>query len=161
MRVRLAGPDDFDGIFDLRTGLHAENALQDALGNRVPISEDKIRHMVMRALVPVEDRYPAWIGVIGSHDLIEAAVYLGVEQPWYSDALMLVERFVYIRPEYRQSTHFQDLIAWSKLQSDKSGIRPLIMGVITADREAAKCRLYRRHLGDPAGSTFLYTGRGI
>ncbi len=166
MSVRLAGPDDFDAIFDLRAGLHAENALRDALGNPFPLDDDKVRTILRRALHPKDEtgfagfRYPAWIGVIGSSDYIEGAVYLAADQPWYSTALFLGELFVYVRPEHRRSSHAQRLIEWSKRHSRKVGIQPLMIGIITQDREAAKSRLYRKQLGEPAGSVFLHTSKG-
>ena len=165
--VRLAKECDFEAIFDLRAGLHSENGLRDSLGNPLPLDEDKVRTVLRRALCPKDEnglfagsQYPAWIGVIGTSDLIEGAVYLAADQPWYSKSLILIELFVYVRPEYRQSSHFQRLVAWSKRFSSEIGIQPLMMGIITTDREPAKSRLYRKHLGEPAGSTFLYMGNG-
>lgn len=166
--VRLAKECDFAAIFDLRDGLHSENGLRDSLGNPLPLDEDKVRTVLRRALCPKDkdglfagSQYPAWIGVIGSSDLIEGAVYLAADQPWYSKSLMLIELFVYVRPEYRQSSHAQRLIAWSKRLSHEIKVQPMIIGIITEDRAASKGRLYRKQFGEPAGSVFLYTGRGI
>lgn len=167
-RVRLAGPQDEEDLFSMCKELHNENAMRDPLGKRIAMEEEKVRRTLHRALHPVRDnqglfaghQYPAWIGIVGPPGAAEGAVYLALEAPWYSNYMMLVELFNFVRVQHRQSTNAKDLIAFSKELADNMGIKPLIMGVLSQDREAAKCRLYRRQLGDPVGSFFVYQGPG-
>ena len=129
---------------DLCRALHKENGL-------FSMNENKVRGYLRRAFA----RDGAIIGVIGKPDHIEGAIYLLVGEFWYSNEKHLEEFFNFIRPEHRKSKHAQALICWAKELSDDQ--LPLLIGVISTERTAAKVRLYRRQLGDPIGAFFFYS----
>lgn len=117
------------------------------------MNEDKVRSYLRKAF----SREGAIIGVIGTSDNIEGAIYLLIGEFWYSTDKHLEEFFNFVRPEHRKSKHAQGLIAFAKELSDDS--LPLLIGVISTERTAAKVRLYRRQLGEPIGAFFFYNNR--
>lgn len=141
--VRLAVPEDRDGITALTELLHEENGL-------FPLSRKKVSAML--------DRYyakdGAVIGVIGDVGAPVAAVYLGIWQPYYSDVYALDEAFNIIHPEHRRSDYAKRMIGFAKDVSDRLRM-PLMMGILTNHRTEAKVRLYERQL-EKAGAYFVY-----
>lgn len=146
--VRVATPRDEDAIMSLCHLLHEENGL-------FPMSEDRVREMVRRALFPEQSISPALIGVIGAPSNLEAAIFMLVSQMWYSDQWHLEELYSFVRPDCRKSDYAKLLIDFAKSAAEQLAI-PLVIGVLSNIRTAEKIRLYRRRLGDPAGAFFLY-----
>lgn len=142
-RVRLATHDDEDELVAQCRRLHEENGLME-------MSERKVRDMLRRSF----DRMGGIIGVIGKPGEIEASIALSIGQIWYSDEWFLEELFNHVLPEYRRSTNARDLIVFAKNCADEIGL-PLLIGVLSNDRTAAKVRLYERQLGTPSGAFFL------
>lgn len=157
--VRLADQRDEEGLISMCRQLHMESALRDATGRPLPIDEEKVRHCVQRAIVPNRNsgEAQAWIGVIGDYGALQGSVYLSVEMPWYTSQAVIHEWWNYCLPEYRQSNNARALIDFAKASADAMGAS-LVMGIMTAGREEAKARFYRRQLGNPIGSFFAYTG---
>lgn len=147
--VRMAMPRDEDGLMDLCKTLYGENAL-------FSMSDDKVRYYLRRAFA----RDSAMIGVIGKPQHIEAAIFMLIGQFWYSHDKHLEELFNYVRPEHRKSKHAQALITWAKELSADTPL-PLVIGVLSTERTAAKVRLYRRQLGDPIGAFFFYDTKHV
>lgn len=146
-RVRLALPSDEEELMAQCRRLHEENGL-------MQISEAKVREKMQKAFC----RDGAIIGVIGEPGKIEASIFLEIGQIWYSDEWFLEELFSHVLPEYRRSTNARDLITFAKNCADNIGI-PLVIGVLSNERTAAKVRLYERQLSKPSGAFFLYGRR--
>ena len=156
--VRKATPDDRAGIWELFDMVHEENAI-------LSQSKPKINWLLDRILHP--ERIPDWdngtrgfIGVIGEVGKLEGLILLCLGMLWYSDDIILEEYVNFVHPEHRNSNHAKTLISYARHLADNTGI-PLMIGVVSNHRTAAKIRLYKRQLPE-AGSYFLYnahTGR--
>lgn len=150
--VRLATPADKQECWRLLLQGHRENAI-------FKLDPIKVEHLVNRALYA--DQIPPWdsgprahIGVIGEEGKLEAIVFLLIASFWYSSDLHLEEILVMVDPECRRSNHAKSIIAWMKKTADTLGI-PLLTGIISKDRTAAKIRLYDRYL-PRIGGFYLY-----
>ena len=150
--IRKATPFDAPEIWRLFLQVHRENGL-------FTIDPSKVTGLLDRALHP--ERIPAWdtgpraqIGVIGPYGRLEALVFLLISSFWYSSELHLEELLVYVDPECRKSRHAIVCIDWMKKLADELKI-PLLTGIISKDRTAAKIRLYDRQL-PRIGAFYLY-----
>lgn len=141
--IRVATPEDRDGIMALLRLMHAENGL-------APLDEAKVGAALAQAL----DKRLAMAGVIGEPDALEATVGLFVCEMWYSAALHLEDRWNFVHPDHRAgTTHATNLIGFAKQSAQRMGI-PLLMGITSANRTAGKVRLYERQMGDAIGALF-------
>lgn len=150
--VRSATPFDAPEIWRLFLQTHRENGIFELAPNKVTTFMD-------RALHP--DRIPAWdtgpraqIGVIGPTGRLEGVAFILISSWWYSDELHLEELLVFVDPECRKSRHAIVLVEWMKNLAIKLKI-PLITGIISKDRTAAKIRLYDRML-PRIGAFYMY-----
>lgn len=119
------------------------------------VSEAKSRDMLNRAFL----REGGIVGVIGPKGAIEAAVFLILAQPLYSEEWHIEEVFNVVRPEFRRSTHARSMLEFSKRCHHDLGI-PVLIGVLHRVQTAAKVRLYRRQFGPAVGAYFLYGAPG-
>jgi hypothetical protein len=142
--VRLAGADEMTDLLALMFEAADEQGL-------FPVSETKAREMLNRAFM----KQGGIVGVIGPKGAIEAALYMLIAQPMYSESYHLEEVFQVVRPDFRRSTHAKTLLEFAKRCHHDLKI-PVLMGVLSNKRTEAKVRLYRRQLGEPVGSFFLY-----
>jgi GNAT superfamily N-acetyltransferase len=142
--VRLALADEMEDLLALMHEAADEQGL-------FPVSDAKARDMLDRAF----RRQGGMVGVIGPKGAIEAALYMLLAQPLYSDAWHCEEVFQVVRPAFRRSTHAKALLEFAKRCHHDLGI-PVLMGVLHNVRTEAKVRLYRRQLGPPVGAFFLY-----
>jgi GNAT superfamily N-acetyltransferase len=142
--VRLAEADEVEDMMELMRDAADEQAL-------FPMDEVKARAMLDRAFL----RQGGIIGVIGPKGRIEAALYMLLAQPLYSESWHIEEVFQVVRRQYRRSGHAKALIEFAKRCSDDLGV-PVLMGVLHNKRTEAKIRLYQRHLGPRVGAFFLY-----
>jgi hypothetical protein len=145
--VRIATREDEPQILQLLHLMHAEGGL-------FPLDEDRAREMFAKAF----DRKGGIIGVIGPTHNIEAAIGLLITSYWYTSDNHIEEYFNFVRPDRRQSTHAKTLIAFAKKCSEAIEI-PLVIGVLTNNRMAAKVRLYRGQLGHPSGAFFVVNSK--
>jgi len=150
--IRKATPYDAPEIWRLFLQIHRENGL-------FTIDPSKVTGVLDRALHP--ERIPAWdtgpraqIGVIGPQGKLEAIVLMMIAQYWYTSEYHLEELLVYVDPECRKSRHAIVCIDWMKKLADELKI-PLMTGIISKDRTAAKIRLYDRQL-PRIGAFYLY-----
>jgi hypothetical protein len=159
--VRFAGLCDEEGLIAMVRELHTESGLRDGSDRPLPLNEAKVRATVRRAILPRRrdpdgDAGHAAIGVIGSVGQIEGSVYLSVETTWYSEAPFLTEIWNYVPLPYRRSENAKTLIAFSKAVASTLGL-PLVMGVMSTERQPAKLRFYERNLGcRPLGAFYLW-----
>lgn len=147
--VRIPFPSEEDDLIRICKLLHSENGLFD-------FDEDKVRDVIRRCFM----RSGSIVGVIGDPGKIEASTCLLISDMYYCRSWHLAELWNFVLPEYRKSTDIDALIEFGKRCSDQIGI-PLITGIITNHRLAPKARLYRRHLGYPAGAFFVYNAHWI
>jgi hypothetical protein len=141
--VRLATPADIEDILALGRLIHEENAV-------MPMSEERIEEYAWRGI----NQNRAVLGVIGAIGHIEAAVYLVIGRFWYSEEFHLEELFAFVHPKHRKSDNAKALLEFEKNCSKRLGI-PLLTGVISTNRTAAKIRLYERRLGKQSGAYFF------
>ncbi len=142
-RVRFAERCDLDQILFLCRELHEENGLFE-------MSDDRVRDVIMTHF----DRTGGIIGVIGEPGALEGAIVMRMSTMWYSDKTVLEELFSYVLPEFRRSNNAKELIDFAKSCAVSIGV-PLLIGIISNTRTAAKVELYRRRLGSPAGAFFV------
>lgn len=151
--VRRAVAADYDGVWELFRLLHAENAL-------LSMSKPKIDWMLDRIFradqLPQNDLglrgYMGVIGPLGGQ--LEGFILLTISSFWYSDDIILEEYANFVHPDYRKSNHAKTLVSYAKYLADRISV-PLLIGIISNTRTAAKVRLYRRQLPE-AGAFFVY-----
>lgn len=140
--VRLATAEDEDSIYQMLLKLHEENGM-------FSVAEQKVREVIRFAT----ERRGGLIGVIAGEHGLEASVGLEISQWWYTDDWCLSEKWNFVLPEYRRSTHAADLIDYAKWSAHQLGI-PLSMGIISTKQTQAKIRLYGRRLQN-VGAMFM------
>lgn len=133
--VRIATPADESAVFKLALKAHEENAV-------APIDEGKV---IDKIRIGTQGK-GGIIGIIDGPKEIEAIIMMELAQFWYSSEWHLSELFLYVHPEYRQSSHAKQLIEFSKWASEQMTI-PLFIGVLSNSRTKAKIRLYKQRLG--------------
>jgi hypothetical protein len=76
---------------------------------------------------------------------------------WYSHALVIEEKAIFVHPDHRdaKSGHARKLCQFSKKVSDELKM-PLVIGVLSNERTAAKVRMYEREFGKPNGAYWLH-----
>jgi len=154
-KITLATPQDEEQILAIASQAWKENGVAN-------IDMEKVRGMIRPALY-------LWQGLCGvmkqDNGRIEGGVLLRMSQMWYSNAWILEEKIIFVDPEFRNAKggRARRLCEFSKKVSDDLGI-PLMIGVLSNYRTAAKIKLYERQFGEPAGAFFLYgakTGHDI
>jgi len=148
--VRIGTPEDVDGMMDLAMQACAENGF-------VNPNPQKLLHEIYPAL----NREYGIVGIIGDPGKeFEGAILLRTGAMWYSDDVVLEEKAIFIHPKYRSAKggRARRLCEFAKQAADTIGI-PLIIGVLSNHRTAAKIRLYQRQFGKPTGAYFLYGAR--
>jgi hypothetical protein len=145
-RMRTATTADVDAVMKLCLESCEENAF---------LTPDPVH--ILQEVWPALERDHGIVGVIEGPKGLEGGVLLRVGKVWYSQEPVLEERAIFVGKEYRaaQGGRAKHLTDFSKKAADGLGI-PLIIGVLSHSRTAAKVRLYERQFGAPAGAFFLY-----
>ena len=145
--VRVATKDDLDELMKLAVhGCEENGFLNPNMGK------------VAAEFWPALNGDHGICAVIGKKDgPIEGMVLLRIGEMWYSDQTVVEEKAIFIYPEFRSAKGGRAgrLVEFSKRVADELGV-PLIIGVLSNERTAAKIRLYKRKLGEPSGAFFLY-----
>lgn len=142
--VQVAGPEWAGGLWSLLMEMHRENGV-------ASLAPQKVRQTMDRALAGDM----AIVGVIGTPDRVEASVGLFCSKWWYSEDALIEDLWNFVHPDHRQSGHAKALLAFAETVGTRLSV-PLMMGVLSTRRTAAKARLYRRYLGtEPVGAIFL------
>ncbi len=147
--VRLAVPADEAPILAMCRRLHAENGL-------FSLNENKVRDLVRRYY----ERKGTTIGVVGPIGSPEGVICLMFSEQYYTDDWHLAEVWNFVDEPFRASRNAEALVAFAKRCADELRL-PLIIGIITRSRTAAKVRLYRRLLGPPAGAFWVHNGQWV
>jgi hypothetical protein len=147
--VRIGVPEDVDGMMALAFAACEENGLT----NPNPI---KLLGEIWAGLT--RDR--GVVGIIGDQgEKFEAAILLRIEPLWYSDEPSLIERAIFVHPDHRSAKagRARILCEFAKKVSDSLN-KPLVIGVLSSERVAAKVKLYERQFGAPSGAYWIYNG---
>lgn len=157
--VRIAQPEDEDGLISMLRLMHQEGGLRDANDQPFPLCEERVRATVQQAILPNRnepDAGQACCGIIGESGHVEASVCLVVTSTWYSEKPFLGDRWTFVHPEFRKTPHARTLVAFAKVVAATMRM-PLLMGNMAAERTSAKDRFLERNLGVKRyGSTFVY-----
>lgn len=149
-KVRLAQPSDEPELLTLFRLMHAEGGMR-------PLDVDCVRWTFARAF----DRKGGIMAVIGAPGHIRAMQYLLITRYYYTRESHIEELWNWVHPDHRHSDYAKLLIDHAKKCSDEISASmgakvPLLMGVFTNNRMAAKVRLYRRFFGLPVGAFFVH-----
>ena len=145
-KVRLAAPGDIEEVIQIGRELHKENGL-------TALDEGAIRQAAEAAILHGQ----GIVAVIGKEP-IEAMIYLGLRQYWYSSQPHLEEMLNFVREPFRRSKNAISLIEFAKQAAVKIGV-PLLIGIVSNEKTEQKMRLYTRRLGKPAGGYWLYNAK--
>lgn len=140
--LRLAVPGDESRVFDLCLAAHADNGL-------AGMSRAKVWRMIDRIII---DQQGA-IAIAPGPERFEAGVLLEVMSMWYSDDFQYWEQFLFVHPAHRRAGHAQRLLQFIQWWAQETG-SPVVFGVGSTKRLAAKARLYSRY-GTPIGAMFI------
>lgn len=141
--VRIATPRDEDGIVHLMQAAWREQPI-------FPLNENKIREKIRHCT----NKRGGAIGVIDGKDGIEAYLIGELSQHWYTDEWHFGELSNFVHPGHRKSSHAKDLIEFAKWFAEQLGM-PLILGIMSTQRTAAKIRFYERQV-KPCGALFVH-----
>lgn len=148
--VRVGTPADIDGMMRLAEAACEENGLTRADTN-------KLLQEIWSAL----NLHHGIVGVIGETDTrLEAAILLRTEEMWYSNEPSLVERAVFVHPDFRSAKggRAARLVEFAKQAAENLGM-PLVIGIISSQRTEAKIKMYQRHLGEPSGAYWIWNAK--
>jgi GNAT superfamily N-acetyltransferase len=150
VKVRIGTVDDVHDIMNLALSACDENGF-------VNPSPQKLLQDIYAAL----SLNHGLVGIVGKPgEKAEAAVLLRIGAMWYSDDVVVEEKAIFVRPEYRGAKlgRARLLCEFSKQVADGLGI-PLIIGVLSNHRTEGKVKLYERQFGKPSGAFFLYRAK--
>jgi len=141
--VTLATPADFHELFDVCMENYRENGIYS-------LNHEKVASWILMGC----NQDNSVIGIVRGEHRIEAAIALYLSNMWYSDDRYIEEIFNFVRPEFRTTTHAQHLIRFAKWFAESLKL-PLLIGIMTTTRLAAKERLYARQL-PKIGALYLH-----
>lgn len=147
VHVRVATPEDFEGVMQLASQVSMENGLF------APTLE-----MVAGEIWSALHNDHGIVGVIGNvGEPLEGFVLLRVGNTWYSQAEIIEEKTVFVSKKFRSAKggRARKLCEFSKKVADELGL-PLLIGILSNQRTQGKVEMYKRVFGDPAGAFFLY-----
>ena len=148
LTVRTATPEDHRAVMDCAMAACSDNGLVEP--NPIKLLQD---------IWPALNLDRGIVGVIGG-DFIEAGILLRIDRLFYSDRDMLLERCLFVRPEFRKSgdhkiSRARALCSFAKQAASQLGLQ-LVIGILTQERVGGKIRLYEREFGEPAGAYWVY-----
>ena len=146
IQVRAGTPNDMDSMMAIAMAATEENGLNDPN----PI---KLLSEIWSSL----NLHHGIVGIIGEPDRqIEAAILLRAESLWYADTLSLVERAIFVHPDFRSAKGGRGarLVEFA-IQAANTLELPLVIGILSSQRTEAKVRMYRRILGEPSGAYWI------
>lgn len=148
-RTRAAVRADLPRILELLRLQHEEAPL-------AKVNWEKVSFMLEKVL-PKPNRDAAGIAFVALEgDLVVGAVCLVFGSLWFTDDLHLDERFFFVHPAHRKSTHAQRLMERAKAAQRTLTI-PLVSAVFSTKDTERKVAFFRRHL-PMVGAIFRYTG---
>ena len=149
LEVRTGTPADVDQMMELALAACSENGLR----NPNPV---KLLNEIWSSL----NLHHGIVGIIGEPGKpLEAAILLRVEPLWYTDDLAVLERAIFVHPDYRSAKggRASKLCFFAKKTAKTLGY-PLVIGILSSQRTEAKVRMYERQFGPPAGALWVVNG---
>ncbi len=140
VRIRRAVPDDLNKIFILLQMMGEEVSLFPV---DLPHALSNIKDVLHNGIVFVAEVDRVIVGSIG---IVRTSF-------WYSKAIALKDTWMYIDPDFRNSSIALRLLRKAK-EAAKELSLPLIVGVFSLDKTDRKNHLYRR-LFTPIGEFFV------
>jgi hypothetical protein len=149
LEITIATPDDVHDVMALALMACEENGF-------VNPNPQKL----LQDIWPAVNRDHGLVAVIRGENGLEGALLLRIGTMWYSDDQVIEEKAIFIHPEYRNAKggRARRLSEYAKKVSDELGI-PLVIGVLSNERTAAKVRMYERQFGKPSGAYWIYGAR--
>jgi hypothetical protein len=148
--VRIGTPEDIHPMMELALQACDENGFVDPNPQKL-----------LAEIWPALNQDDGLVGIIQDEGgKLEGAILLRIGTMWYSDALVLEEKAIFVNPNFRgaKGGRARRLCEFSKKAADTLGL-PLIIGVLSNHRTEAKVRLYERQFGKPSGAFFLYNAQ--
>ena len=147
--IRLASDDEVHDVMKLALMAAEENGFLDA-------TAELLLQTVYPSLLGAQHSN-GLCGVIGEPGKLEAFVVLRIGTMYYSPQLCVEEKVVYVHPDFRAAKggRARKLCEFSKYVAEKMDL-PLLIGICSSNRTAAKVKLYERIFGPPAGAYWLY-----
>lgn len=154
LKVRTGTEADVHGVMACALAACEENGLT----NPNPV---KLLQEVWASLT-LQNGIMGLIGEPGQR--VEAGILLRIDPLWYSDERVLLERAIFVHPEFRAAKggRARLLCEYAKNAAHELNI-PLVIGILTSQRVEAKVKLYERQFGEPSGAYWIYgakTGAG-
>jgi len=150
LNVRVGTPEDVDGMMQLALAACEENGLTNP-------NPTKLLNEIWAGLT----RQYGIVGIIGRPgEQFEAAILLRTEPLWYSDDLTIVERAIFVHPDFRSAKggRARKLCEFAKQTAEVLQI-PLVIGILSSQRVEGKVRLYERQFGPQSGAYWIYGKR--
>jgi GNAT superfamily N-acetyltransferase len=141
--VRLAAPEDVDGLMELLRLACQEDGQH-------PLDENKLLNVIAGYF----NKMGVVIVVIGEVGKPVAYLLMVIDQVWYSNDYQLLELSLFVHPDHRRSDYAKQLMAFSKQASNGLDLN-LTIGVLSNERTEPKVRLYKRQFKQ-AGAFFTY-----
>ena len=147
VRVRLGTPEDIDSVMEMAVMACTEEGIDEP-------SQEKLFVDIWSSL----NLDYGMIGIVGKPGgEPEGFVLLRVGPLCYSDKLMVEEKLVFVKPDFRsvRGGRARKLCEFSKQTADGLGIS-LMTSVPTNNNTRSKLKMYHRLYGEPKGAFFLY-----
>jgi N-acetylglutamate synthase-like GNAT family acetyltransferase len=146
LQIRIATTDDMEEVMRLAIAASEDNSF-------IPASPALLAREIWPALCQ-DHGLCAVIGPPGG--AIEGLVLLRVGAMWYSEQTVVEEKAVFVYPEFRAAKggRARRLCEYSKHVAQELGL-PLLIGILSNERTAAKVKLYERTFGPPSGAFWL------
>lgn len=155
--VRLATIEDEASLAELLRLDVAENAAHIA-----PSNDGALFDFIQAATRDINNLGAAKpiIGVIGTPDHIEGAIFIELQRWFWSDQWFLQERLTAVRPDSRKTRHAANLLKFAKWFADtmsaQAGFRVYLIASVVGTREVdRKVALFGRTM-NKAGGIFVY-----
>jgi hypothetical protein len=152
LEIRLAGTADMAEVMKLAVAAASENGFLNASAA-----------LLAKEIWPALNQDHGLCPVIGPPGgAIEGLALLRIGAMWYSEAIVVEEKAIFVYPEFRSARggRARRLCEYSKHVADTLGV-PLLIGILSNTRTEGKVRMYKRIFGEPAGAFFLYGARAV
>lgn len=144
--VRTGAPGDVHGMMELARLATVENGLFQP--NPVKLLSD-----IWAAL----NLDHGIVGIIGEPSAVpEAAILMRIDQIQYGDEPAIIERAIYVHPDFRAAKGGRAArLCDFAMETQRALDMPLIIGIMSNTRTAAKVRLYERKFGPSQGAYWI------
>lgn len=161
--VRLATINDEASLVELLRLDVTENAAHIAAGDDAALFD--FVQAATRDIHNLGSTKPI-IGVIGSPDRIEGAIFIELNRWfWSSNSWFLQEKLTAVRPDCRKSRHATDLLKFARWFSDamseSAGFRVYLLASVVASRDVNRKIMLFSRLMNKAGGVFAYPSPSI